>query len=74
MAETLPDVGSHSGVGYYSGPGHYEATVDDEGDVVIKTILDGAGPTYAVSLPSAKWDRLVAWVEWQRKNKKAQVS
>ena len=64
MVDTLKDVGLHSGT---HGDGHYEATAQDDGGVVITTILDNATHTYTVNLSHAEWDRLVAWVEWQRK-------
>jgi len=64
MTDTLKDVGRH--IGTY-GNGHYEATVQDDGSVIITTILDNAEHTYTVNLSEAEWDRLVAWVKWQRK-------
>lgn len=64
MEETLEDVGQH--IGTY-GNGHYEAKVQDDGSVIITTILDDAPHTYTVNLSRDEWGRLVAWVEWQRK-------
>ena len=64
MADTLTDVGQHNGTW---GNGHYEANLRDDGGVTITTKLDNAAHTYTVSLSRAEWDRLVAWVEWQRK-------
>lgn len=64
MTDTLKDVGQHIGTW---GNGHYEATIGDDGNVIITTILDDAQHTYTVNLSHAEWDRLVAWVEWQRK-------
>lgn len=64
MVEILKDVGQHRGTW---GDGHYEATVRDNDYVVITTILDNAQHKFTVSLSPAQWDRLVAWVEWQRK-------
>lgn len=64
MADTLKDVGRHTGT---YGNGHYEATVGDTGGVIITTVLDDAEQRYTVNLSRSEWDRLVAWVEWQRK-------
>ncbi len=64
MEDILKDVGQHAGTW---GTGHYEANVLDDGSVIITTILDNAQHVYTVSLSRARWDRLVAWVEWQRK-------
>lgn len=64
MAESLKDVGKHKGTW---SDGHYEATVRQDGRVVITTIFDSARHVYTVSLSPSQWDRLVAWVEWQRK-------
>lgn len=64
MADNLKDAGQH--IGTY-GNGHYEATVQDDGSVIITTILDNAEHTYTVNLSQPEWNRLVAWVEWQRK-------
>lgn len=64
MEDILKDVGQHVGTW---GNGHYEATVRDDGGVVISTILDNAQHRYTVSLSRAEWDRLAAWVEWQWK-------
>jgi hypothetical protein len=61
MAETLKDVGNHSGT---SGDGHYEATVLGDGSVIITTILDNAQHTYTVKLTRDQWNRLAAWVTW----------
>lgn len=68
MAETLKDVGNHPGSPYASdGAGHYEAAVESDGSVKI-TIVYGAAPHRpVVTLSPDWWDRLVAWVEWQRK-------
>ncbi len=63
MAETLQDVGKHSGTW---GDGHYEATVLDNGSVTITTILDNAQQTYTVKLTHGQWNRLAAWVVWAR--------
>jgi hypothetical protein len=69
MAETLKDVGEHSGKSAYppSGDGHYEATVESDGSVRITTVFDVGQHRPEVALPADRWDRLVAWVEWQRK-------
>lgn len=64
MTDILKDVGRHIGSW---GNGHYEAKVEDGGSVIIATILDNANQAYTVSLDPSEWDRLVAWVEWQRK-------
>ncbi|MBI2847149.1 MAG: hypothetical protein HYX82_04625 [Chloroflexi bacterium] len=64
MEDILKDVSRHVGT---FGVGHYEAAVRDDGSVIITTILDNAQHTYTVNLSRAEWDRLVAWVEWQRK-------
>jgi len=61
MAETLKDVGQHKGSW---GNGHYEATVYENGAVVITTILDNAQQTYTVSLSKEQWKRLATWVAW----------
>ena len=60
----LKDVGQH----VQWGTGHYEAEVKANGNVIITTIYDTEKtqrPT--VSLSRTEWDRLVAWVEWQRR-------
>ncbi len=69
MGECLKDVGIHHGTGIYtySGDGHYEATIEDDGSVKITTVYDAGQHRPAVTLPPERWDRLVAWVEWQRK-------
>lgn len=59
--ETLKDVARHSST---CGNGHYEATVQDGGDVVITTVLDKANQTYTVTLTRYEWSRLAGWVEW----------
>jgi hypothetical protein len=59
--ESLKDVGKHDGTW---GNGHYEATVYDDGKVIIKTILDDANHTYTVSLTAGEWNRLATWVKW----------
>ncbi len=64
MTDALKDVGKHEGTW---GTGHYEANVQNDGSVIITTILDDAQHTYTVNLSHVEWDRLVAWVEWQRK-------
>ena len=66
MADTLKDVGEHKGT---YGDGHYEAIVQDDGGVTITTIFNNARQAHTVSLSRGKWDRLVAWVEWQRNNR-----
>ena len=64
MTGSLKDVGEHRGT---YGDGHYEATVHENGGVVITTVFDSAQQVHSVHLSSRGWDRLVAWVEWQRK-------
>ncbi len=64
MGEILKNVGPHS---VYS-KGHYEATVSSDGTVIIYTEFGDPKTERKVTLPSAYWDRLVAWVEYQRKN------
>jgi hypothetical protein len=64
MPTTLKDVGRHCGT---SGDGHYEAAVHNDGSVEITTVFDNAQQAYTVYLSNTEWDRLVAWVEWQRK-------
>ena len=63
MSDILKDVGKHGGWG----TGHYEAHINSTGSVIITTVLDSANQSYHVSLLPHEWDRLVAWVEWQRK-------
>lgn len=63
MVEVLDDVGIHDEYGR----GHYEARVLSDGMVVIYTKFDKRGPDHKVKLTPIQWDRLVAWVEWQRK-------
>jgi len=63
-------VGKHTPPTAYS-PGHYEARfIGVEGNVVIETIFDdpNAKQSHIVKLSLVEWDRLVAWVEWRRKN------
>ena len=69
MTETLKDVGPHHGTGLYtySGDGHYEATLENDGSIKITTVFDVGQSRPAVTLSSDRWNRLVAWVEWQRK-------
>ncbi len=63
MAETLKDVGKHD----EWGKGHYEATVDTNGDVIITTVFEGVGAGEQrprVKLTRDAWRRLAAWVAW----------
>jgi hypothetical protein len=64
MAESLDFVAKH--VGSWS-DGHYEARFADDGTITIITVFETAGHQYRVQLSPNEWDRLVAWVEWQRK-------
>jgi len=64
--ETLKNVARHSGTW---GNGHYEATVQDNGNVVITTILDNANQSYTVALTRDEWRRLAGWVEWAQGGK-----
>jgi hypothetical protein len=64
MGDRLKDVGIH--IGTWSN-GHYEAHIGNDGNVVITTLFESAKHEYHVSLSLREWDRLVAWVEWQRK-------
>jgi hypothetical protein len=50
------------------GDGNYVATIEDNGAVILTTIYDNANQKATVNLSRTGWDRLVAWVEWQRKN------
>lgn len=59
--ETLKDVASYSGK---LGKGHYEATVNDDGSVVMSTIIDGSPETHEVKLTRGEWERLATWVVW----------
>ncbi|MBN1366757.1 MAG: hypothetical protein JW967_02385 [Dehalococcoidales bacterium] len=68
MKETLKDVDIHSGSPYASdGTGHYEADVESDGSVIITIVYDKVRSKPIVTLSSDRWDRLVAWVEWQRR-------
>ena len=73
MDNTLKDVGQHHGTGLYTycGDGHYEATFESDGSVKITTVFDVSQSRPVVTLSPERWDRLVAWVEWQRKDKAA---
>jgi hypothetical protein len=62
--DTLKDVGGHA---VYS-TGHYEAILGADGSVTILTLFADPKQTRKVILSSVEWDRLVAWVEWQRKD------
>lgn len=59
MAETLKNVGNHF---EYAG-GHYEATVADDGTVIIKTMFKSV-QKHTVTLTRDEWYRLAAWVAW----------
>lgn len=68
MADILRDVGQHPGSPYsVDGAGHYEATVENDGSVTITTVFKKSGDRPVVTLSCEQWDRLVAWIEWQRK-------
>ena len=58
------NVGRHVGTW---GNGNYIATSAEDGSVTIMTVYDNANQKATVSLSGNEWDRLVAWVEWQRK-------
>ncbi len=66
MSEILRDVGKHIGTW---GDGHYESWIDNGGVIVIVTKFDDPKKKggFTMTLSSAEWDRLVAWIEWQRK-------
>jgi hypothetical protein len=65
--DILPDVGKHSE--YAVGHNYYEARFTDDCKLKIFTVFEsGAGP-HTVTLSLAQWDRLVAWVEWRRKDR-----
>jgi hypothetical protein len=64
----LEDVCDYVGVSGASG--HCEAEVTGTEGVKLKLVLhDGKKPTYEMPLSDLQWDRLVAWVEWRRKEK-----
>ena len=71
--DILRYVGKHTPPTAYS-PGHYEARFVN--DIVITTIFDdpNAKQVHEVRLSPVEWDRLVAWVEWRRKNKRTEES
>lgn len=56
-----------TGLYTYSGDGHYEATIEDDGSIKIATVYNEGKQSPVVTLSPDRWDRLVAWVEWQRK-------
>jgi hypothetical protein len=58
--ETLNNVGKHS----EHSSGHYEATVLDDGMVVLTTIFDDGKQTHKVRLKHGEWERLATWVAW----------
>lgn len=62
--DILPDVGKH----FEHSSGHYEARFLDDGTLKIYTIFDSGKGPWTVTLHSDQWDRLVAWVEWRRKD------
>ena len=66
MGETLNDVGMHKGTW---GDGHYESWITANGGVTIATVFNDPKKKgeNKVTLNRSEWDRLVAWVEWQRK-------
>jgi hypothetical protein len=70
MEKILNDVGRHHGTGLYTytGDGHYEATFESDGSVKITTVFDVGQTRPAVTISPDRWDRLVAWVEWRRKD------
>ncbi len=64
MVDTLKDVCVHfQGRAF----GRYAATVTDN-DVIIETKFEKRGGP-KVTMSYQKWDRLVAWVEWRRKDR-----
>lgn len=65
MTEFLKDAGKHSGT---FGDGHYEVSVQNDGSVVINTILDNAKQVYTVTLNRQQWSRLASWVAWAQTN------
>ena len=73
MENALNDVGQHHGTGLYtySGDGHYEAIFESDGSIRITTVFDVGPSRPVVTLSPDQWDRLVAWVEWRRKDKAA---
>ena len=68
MAETLKDVGTHF---EYTG-GHHEATVEDDGKVIIRTIFN-SDQKHTVTLKRDEWYRLAAWVAWAEGDWKPQL-
>ena len=64
MADTL-NVGRH--LAYSSG--YYEATVSNDGGVIIETKFHDTPQKHTVSVSRERWDRLVAWIEWQRQDR-----
>jgi hypothetical protein len=59
----IADLGKHAGSW---GDGHYEAEVTINGNVKVVTVYDNAPQTNTVTLSPDEWDRLVAFVNWQR--------
>ena len=59
-------VGRH--IGPY-GDGDIMANLSENGIINIWINYDEAKQRPMVSVTSEEWDRLVAWVEWQRKDK-----
>ena len=60
MVEILKNAGTHY---VYSG-GHYEATVEDDGSVIISTVFESKQQKHTVRLTRDEWYRLAAWVAW----------
>lgn len=58
-------IGSHSGYGLTSGDGTYEATVGENGDVLIETVFDIGGQRPKVHLRKEEWDALSTWVAYR---------
>jgi len=68
MAGTIT-IGTHfQGRGFAD----YKATVTDGEGVIIKTIFHDSNQKHTVDLSREEWDRLVAWVEWRRKDRVGQ--
>jgi hypothetical protein len=62
MTERLGNAGVHSAYGR----GHYEATIEDNGNVTIVTVFETKQPKFTVTLTPDEWERLVAWVAWAK--------
>jgi hypothetical protein len=70
MELTLKDAGKHSGYGIGTGSGHYEVTIGAANQIIIKTVFDNPNATQSpiVQLNAEEWDRLAAWINWQRQD------